>query len=418
MMRWQKPAVFLAGALIGGLALAFLAVLWRPELLAGRVAARQAALADGAGRVATGAEAGRAGAATGSAQESGSAGTATDPAAGAVDPALPVRQAAVSSYAEAVRRAAPAVVNVYAARIVTERLPRNILQDPFGELGPRYRQRLEQSLGSGVIVDASGQVVTNHHVIANAAAIRVQLADGREADAKVIGRDPDTDLALLRIDLRDLPAMELGRSSALRVGDIVLAIGNPLGLSATVTQGIVSATGRGQLGVAVFENFIQTDAPINVGNSGGALINTRGELVGINTAIIARNLGVEGIGFAIPVDLVRGVVGELVARGRVVRGWVGFDVANIDDATARAAGLARGGVVIVQLYQGSPAQQAGLQPGDLVTRIGGRAPASAQEVQVRIAASQPGTALLIGVQRGTQAADAQLQVVEQPPRQR
>ena len=418
MMRWQKPAVFLAGALIGGLALAFLAVLWRPELLAGRVAARQAALADGAGRVATGAEAGRAGAATGSAQESDSAGTATDPAAGAVDPALPVRQAAVSSYAEAVRRAAPAVVNVYAARIVTERLPRNILQDPFGELGPRYRQRLEQSLGSGVIVDASGQVVTNHHVIANAAAIRVQLADGREADAKVIGRDPDTDLALLRIDLRDLPAIELGRSSALRVGDIVLAIGNPLGLSATVTQGIVSATGRGQLGVAVFENFIQTDAPINVGNSGGALINTRGELVGINTAIIARNLGVEGIGFAIPVDLVRGVVGELVARGRVVRGWVGFDVANIDDATARAAGLARGGVVIVQLYQGSPAQQAGLQPGDLVTRIGGRVPTSAQEVQVRIAASQPGTALLIGVQRGTQAADAQLQVVEQPPRQR
>jgi S1-C subfamily serine protease len=418
MMRWQKPAVFLAGALIGGLALAFLAVLWRPELLAGRVAARQAALADGPGRAATGAEAGRAGAATESAQESGSAATATDPAAVAVDPAMPVRQAAASSYADAVRRAAPAVVNVYAARIVTERLPRNILQDPFGELGPRYRQRLEQSLGSGVIVDASGQVVTNHHVIANAAAIRVQLADGREADAKVIGRDPDTDLALLRIDLRDLPAIELGRSSALRVGDIVLAIGNPLGLSATVTQGIVSATGRGQLGVAVFENFIQTDAPINVGNSGGALINTRGELVGINTAIIARNLGVEGIGFAIPVDLVRGVVGELVARGRVVRGWVGFDVANIDDATARAAGLARGGVVIVQLYQGSPAQQAGLQPGDLVTRIGGRVPTSAQEVQVRIAASQPGTALLIGVQRGTQAADAQLQVVEQPPRQR
>ncbi len=424
MMRWQKPAVFLAGALIGGLALAFLAVLWRPELLAGRVAARQAALADGAGRAATGAEAGteagRAGAATGNAQESGSAGTATDSAAAAraLDPALPLRQAPVSSYAEAVRRAAPAVVNVYAARIVTERLPRNILQDPFGELGPRYRQRLEQSLGSGVIVDAAGQVVTNHHVIADAAAIRVQLADGREADAQVIGRDPDTDLALLRIDLRDLPAIELGRSSALRVGDIVLAIGNPIGLSATVTQGIVSATGRGQLGVAVFENFIQTDAPINVGNSGGALINTRGELVGINTAIIARNLGVEGIGFAIPVDLVRGVVGELVARGRVVRGWVGFDVANIDDATARAAGLARGGVVIVKLYQGSPAQQAGLQPGDLVTRIGGRAPTSAQEVQVRIAASQPGTALLIGVQRGTQSADAQLQVVEQPPRQR
>jgi S1-C subfamily serine protease len=396
MMRWQKPVIFLTGALVGGLALAFLAVLWRPELLSGRLAARQAALA---------------GAPT-------DAPTATDLGPGVPATAPPPSPAPLGSYADAVRRAAPAVVNVYAARIVTERLPRNILQDPFGEIGPRYRQRLEQSLGSGVIVDSAGQVVTNHHVIADAAAIRVQLADGREADAQVIGRDPDTDLALLKIMLRDLPTIELGRSSTLRVGDIVLAIGNPLGLSATVTQGIISATGRGQLGVAVFENFIQTDAPINVGNSGGALINTRGELVGINTAIIARNLGVEGIGFAIPADLVRGVVGELVARGRVVRGWVGFDLANIDDANARAAGLARGGVMILQLYQGSPAQQAGLQRGDLITRIGGKVPASAQEVQVRIAAMQPGTALLLSVQRGEQTADTQLQVVEQPLRQR
>jgi serine protease DegS len=401
MMRWQKPVIFLTGALVGGLALAFLAVLWRPELLNGRLAARQAALA---------------GASTAGASTADS--PATDLGPGVTATPSPPSPAPLGSYADAVRRAAPAVVNVYAARIVTERLPRNILQDPFGELGPRYRQRLEQSLGSGVIVDSAGQVVTNHHVIADAAAIRVQLADGREADAQVIGRDPDTDLALLRITLRDLPAIELGRSSTLRAGDIVLAIGNPLGLSATVTQGIVSATGRGQLGVAVFENFIQTDAPINVGNSGGALINTRGELIGINTAIIARNLGVEGIGFAIPADLVRGVVGELVARGRVVRGWVGFDVANIDDANARAAGLSRGGVVILRLYQGSPAQQAGLQPGDLITRIGGKIPASAQEVQVRIAAMQPGTALLISVQRGAQTADTQLQVVEQPLRQR
>ena len=401
MMRWQKPVIFLTGALVGGLALAFLAVLWRPELLNGRLAARQAALA---------------GASTAGASTADS--PATDLGPGVTATPSPPSPAPLGSYADAVRRAAPAVVNVYAARIVTERLPRNILQDPFGELGPRYRQRLEQSLGSGVIVDSAGQVVTNHHVIADAAAIRVQLADGREADAQVIGRDPDTDLALLRITLRDLPAIELGRYSTLRAGDIVLAIGNPLGLSATVTQGIVSATGRGQLGVAVFENFIQTDAPINVGNSGGALINTRGELVGINTAIIARNLGVEGIGFAIPADLVRGVVGELVARGRVVRGWVGFDVANIDDANARAAGLSRGGVVILRLYQGSPAQQAGLQPGDLITRIGGKIPASAQEVQVRIAAMQPGTALLISVQRGAQTADTQLQVVEQPLRQR
>ena len=404
MNPWQKAVIFLAGSLVGGLAIAFLAVAWRPELLADRLATRQAAAA----AAAAGATAPEDGTAAGP----GAASTPGDPAA--AEPASPVRQAPLGSYAEAVRKAAPAVVNVYAARIVTERLPRNLLQDPFGELGPRYRQRLEQSLGSGVIVDPSGQVVTNHHVIANAAAIRVQLADGREADATVIGRDPDTDLALLRIGLRDLPAIELGRSSTLRVGDVVLAIGNPIGLSASVTQGIVSATGRGQLGVAVFENFIQTDAPINVGNSGGALINTRGELVGINTAIVARNLGVEGIGFAIPVDLVRGVTGELVARGRVVRGWVGFSVEYLDEDRARAFGLPRGGIMVTRLFNGSPAAQAGLKLGDVITAVGGRAPTSAQEVQVRIAATPPGTALIFGVARGDLRDDVTLQVIEQP----
>ena len=403
MNPWQKAVIFLAGSLVGGPAIAFLAVAWRPELLADRLAARQAAAAAAAAGTAPPA---------GVAAAPGAAQTTAD--ADGTPPASPVRQVPLGSYAESVRKAAPAVVNVYAARIVTERLPRNLLQDPFGELGPRYRQRLEQSLGSGVIVDPSGQVVTNHHVIADAAAIRVQLADGREADATIIGRDPDTDLALLRIGLRDLPAIELGRSSTLRVGDVVLAIGNPIGLSATVTQGIVSATGRGQLGVAVFENFIQTDAPINVGNSGGALINTRGELVGINTAIVARNLGVEGIGFAIPVDLVRGVTGELVARGRVVRGWVGFGVEYVDENRARAYGLPRGGIMITRLFNGSPAAQAGLKLGDVITAVGGRVPTSAQEVQVRIAATPPGTALIFGVARGDLRDDATLQVIEQP----
>jgi len=403
MNLWHKAVIFLAGSLVGGLAIAFLAVAWRPELLADRLAARQAAAAAAAGGTAPPA---------GVAAAPVVAQTAAD--ADGAQPAPPVRQAPLGSYAEAVRKAAPAVVNIYAARIVTERLPRDLLQDPFGELGPRYRQRLEQSLGSGVIVDPSGQVVTNHHVIADAAAIRVQLADGREADATVIGRDPDTDLALLRIGLRDLPAIELGRSSTLRVGDVVLAIGNPIGLSATVTQGIVSATGRGQLGVAVFENFIQTDAPINVGNSGGALINTRGELVGINTAIVARNLGVEGIGFAIPVDLVRGVTGELVTRGRVVRGWVGFGVEYVDENRARAYGLPRGGIMVTRLFGGSPAAQAGLKLGDVITAVGGRAPTSPQEVQVRIAATPPGTALVFGVVRGEQRGDVALQVTEQP----
>ncbi|MFM7627765.1 MAG: S1C family serine protease [Gammaproteobacteria bacterium] len=404
MNRWQQALIFVAGALVGGLALAFLVVVWRPELMSGRLAAREAALA----AQGTGNDAG------GNAVERATTGSGV--ARGAADPGAltPVRQAPLGSYADAVRKAAPAVVNVYAARIVTERLPRDFVQDPFGDLGPRYRQRLEQSLGSGVIIDPSGEVVTNHHVIANAAAIRVQLADGREADATVIGRDPDTDLALLRIGLRDLPAIELGRSSTLRVGDVVLAIGNPIGLSATVTQGIVSATGRGQLGVAVFENFIQTDAPINMGNSGGALINTRGELVGINTAIVARNLGVEGIGFAIPVDLVRGVTGELVARGRVVRGWVGMNVEYVDENRARGYGLPRGGIMVTRLFNNSPAAQAGFKLGDVITEIGGRAPANAQEVQVRIAATQPGTALLFGVARGELTDKVALQVVEQP----
>ena len=397
MKAWHKALIFLAGAVVGGLALAFLIVAWRPELLADRLAARQAAPSMPV---------------PAAAQPGSGPSAATED--GALAPASPARQAPLASYADAVRKAAPAVVNVYAARIVTERLPRDLLQDPFGELAPRYRRRLEQSLGSGVIIDPSGQVVTNHHVIANAAAIRVQLADGREADARVIGRDPDTDLALLRIDLRDLPAIELGRSAPLRVGDVVLAIGNPIGLSATVTQGIISATGRGQLGVAVYENFIQTDAPINVGNSGGALINTRGELVGINTAIVGRNLGVEGIGFAIPVDLVRGVTGELVARGRVVRGWVGFGVEYVDEARARALGLPRGGIMVAQLYNGSPAAQAGLKLGDVITSVAGHAPASAQEVQVRIAATKPGTALIFGVARGEQQGDVALQVLEQP----
>ena len=247
---------------------------------------------------------------------------------------------AVNSYAEAVQRAAPAVVNIYTARLVTERIPPNAIEELFGDARPRYRQRVEQSLGSGVIVDHAAHVVTNHHVIATADLIRAQLADGRVAEARIVGRDPDTDLAVLKLDLKgNVPVMPLGHSDRLRPGDIVLAIGNPVGLSQTVTQGIVSATGRGQLGVATFENFIQTDAPINVGNSGGALININGELVGINTAVLAKNLGVEGIGFAIPVNLVRGVMSEILTKGRVVRGWIGILPTDIDDIEARRFNL-------------------------------------------------------------------------------
>jgi serine protease DegS len=318
------------------------------------------------------------------------------------------------SHAAAIRIAAPAVVNIYVRRVVNERVPRNFLQDPFGDFAPLYRRRMQQSLGSGVIIDPAGQIVTNHHVIDDAASIRVQLADGRVADAQVIGRDPDTDLALLEIDLPNLPAIRLGRSDQLAVGDVVLAIGNPIGLSQTVTQGIVSAVGRDQLGLATFENFIQTDAPINFGNSGGALINTRGELIGINTAVIARNLGVEGIGFAIPVNLVRGVVSEILSRGRVLRGWIGIAADTLTDVDRERLGIDKGGVLITSLASNGPAQRAGLRPGDVVVKFNDKVASTAREVLIGVADTSPGQTVTLEVLRGGQRGQARVSVEESP----
>lgn len=396
MNRAPSSLVFLAGSIVGGLALAFVAVVLWPDLLPRRETAQAAAAQ--------------------TAVAAGGARAAAKPARTAEEPAAPAdrRSEPPRSFALAVERAAPAVVNVYTARVVTERLYRGPLDDFFGDLGPRYRQRVERALGSGVIVDPRGYLVTNNHVIANADSIRVQLADGREAEATIVGRDPDTDLAVLRISLDKLPVMPLGRSDRLRVGDVVLAIGNPIGLSQTVTLGIVSATGRGQLGVATFENFIQTDAAINVGNSGGALIDTGGSLVGINTAVVAKNLGVEGIGFAIPVNLVRGVLQAIVAQGRVIRGWIGIAPEDISDEQARRLGLARGGVVIINLFVDSPARAAGLQPGDIVLAIDGVEVRSAQEALTRIAQLRPGRKVTLRVQRGAQLADLQVDVTERP----
>ncbi len=317
------------------------------------------------------------------------------------------------SYAAAVERAAPAVVNVYTARLVTERVAPS-LGELFGEFVPRYRQRIERTLGSGVIVDDSGHIVTNHHVIADADSIRVQLEDGRVADARIVGRDPDTDLAVLKIDLRPLPVVIFGRSDQLKVGDVVLAIGNPLGLSQTVTHGIVSATSRQQLGIAPLEDFIQTDAPINFGNSGGALVDSSGALVGINTAIVAKNLGVEGIGFAIPVNMVRGVLSEIIAHGRVIRGWIGIVPEDLTDEQARQVGLTQGGVVIANLYVGSPAQQAGLQPGDVLLAIDGAAPGGAQDALGRIASRKPGSSITLRGVRGGREFELRAQVGERP----
>ena len=404
MSGWQKAAIFVSGSVIGGLALAFMGVLgaylWRPELVTALISSPSAARPVQPSII------------------------EPDPTGGTevvVEPSVlapPAAREAAASYAAAVRIAAPAVVNLYVTRVATEPVLRTFLDDPFGEFAPRYRRRVEQSLGSGVILDPSGQIVTNHHVVDEAAAIRVQLADGRSAQAEIVGRDPDTDLAVLKIDLPDLPSMRLGRSDALSVGDVVLAIGNPIGLAQTVTQGIVSATGRDQLGIATFENFIQTDAPINPGNSGGALVNTRGELVGVNTAIIAKSLGVEGIGFAIPVNLVRGVVNEIVTRGKVLRGWIGVGTETIDEARARTAGFDGPVVRITRIAGGSPAQRAGLLPGDLIVGIEGKAPRSSREVQLRIADTSPGQTISIEVQRGNQRGETKIRVDEAPQKVR
>jgi serine protease DegS len=382
---------------VGGLALAFVLVLARPQLLLQRAASGAAAPASAPAAPA--------------ATPGPAAGGAAEPAATPLPPAE-----GAHSYASAVRRAAPAVVSVYTLKVVTERVQPSPLEQLFGDRWlPRYRQRVHRALGSGVIVDAAGHVITNEHVIAGAETIMLQLADSRVTQASIVGRDPDTDLAILRIRLKDAPVMPLGRSDHLQVGDEVLAIGSPLGLSQTVTHGIVSATGRGQLGVATFENFIQTDAAINEGNSGGALVNAGGELVGINTAVLAKNAsaaGVEGIGFAIPVNLARGVMQEILDHGRVIRGWIGIVPEDVADEQAQQLGLARGGIVVANLYVGSPAAAAGVRPGDIVLAIDGKGTKSAQDTLGQIASRRPGAKLRLKLLRAQSELDVNIEVGE------
>ncbi len=297
------------------------------------------------------------------------------------------------SYADAVDATAPAVVNIYTERRVVvpdvAGLPPQFAQ-LFGDVWPEYRERVERSLGSGIIWDVHGHIVTNYHVIERAAQIQVQLKDGRVAPAALVGVDRDTDLAVLKITLGTLPIMPLGRSDRLRVGEPVLAIGNPLGLGQTVTQGIVSATGRGQLGVTTFENFIQTDAAINFGNSGGALVDATGKLVGVNSAIAGRQAGIEGIGFAIPVDLVRGVVDAVLKDGKVVRGWIGVVPRDLTPDEVENSGLPDGSVLVRFVYQRSPADTQGVAGGDVITQVNGKPLRGAQDLLARVAMLKPG----------------------------
>lgn len=279
-----------------------------------------------------------------------------------------------ASYAPAVRRAAPSVVNIYTQKKLS-RSRHPLLDDPFFQRFFNNRdlpqqQRMQSSLGSGVIITADGYILTNNHVVSEADEIVVQLQDGREAMVEVVGKDPETDLAVLKVNLGQLTPINLGDPNQVNVGDVVLAIGNPFGVGQSVSQGIVSATGRNGLGLNTFENFIQTDAAINPGNSGGALVDAYGNLLGINSAILDRTGYSVGIGFAIPGNTAIKVLEDIIQHGRVIRGWLGVEATQLKRQAAVQLGLdPPSGLVITNIYQGSPAHLAGLLPGDVITRI-------------------------------------------------
>ena len=324
------------------------------------------------------------------------------------------------SYAGAVDTAAPAVVNIFTQKRVTERA-HPFLDDPFFRhfFGDRFgvpQERLETSLGSGVIASEQGYILTNNHVVTGADEIRVALRDGRSAQAAVVGTDPDSDLAVLRIELADLPVITLGQSDALRVGDVVLAIGNPFGVGQTVTSGIVSATGRKELGINVFENFIQTDAAINPGNSGGALINAYGELVGINTAIFTRSGGSQGIGFAIPISLAKDVMAQIIEHGRVVRGWLGVEIQDLTSELAESFRLpSTQGAIVAGVLRDGPADRAGLDRGDVITSIDGRPVSNVRDALELITRAAPGSSIAIAGIRSGESFSVQAEVGQRPP---
>ncbi|BAV34462.1 2-alkenal reductase [Sulfuricaulis limicola] len=325
------------------------------------------------------------------------------------------------SYAIAVDRASPAVVNINTAKVVTVR-PHPFFDDPAfrqffggGENLITPRKRIESSLGSGVIMSEQGYILTNHHVINGADAIQVSLQDGRMVQARVVGSDPETDVAVLKIDLQRLPVMTLGHSDSLRVGDVVLAIGNPFGVGQTVTMGIVSATGRNKLGINTFENFIQTDAAINPGNSGGALIDAEGNLVGINTAIFSRSGGNQGIGFAIPTSLAQSVMQEILEHGRPLRGWLGIEAQMITPQIARALELKdTAGVVVVGVVRGGPAHSAGLQPGDVLVALDGKKITEAREALLNISGHKPGSRVKMEILREGKSMMLEATAIERP----
>jgi len=326
--------------------------------------------------------------------------------------------ASVGSYSEAVRRATPSVVNIFSSKEI--RTPRHpLLNDPvfrrfFGDQLPDEAQRAS-SLGSGVIVSPGGYLLTNHHVVEAADEIEVALPDGKKLLAKVVGNDPETDLAVLRVDAENLPAITFGSSDSLRVGDVVLAIGNPFGVGQTVTAGIVSALGRTGLGINTFENFIQTDAAINPGNSGGALVDAGGNLIGINTAIFSRSGGSMGIGFAIPVSTAKMVLEQIVKNGAVTRGWIGVEVQELTPQAAESFKLGdTRGALIAGVLRGGPADKAGVKPGDVLYEIEGKPVADPSTMLNVVAALAPGAAAHMKLKRKGQDVDTDVTVGRRP----
>jgi serine protease DegS len=378
-MNKSQPLLFLFKAIVAGLAIAFVILLLRPDLLGQKrpiveiLQSQTTASGLGSGPV---------------------------------------------SYAVAVEAAAPAVANIYTTKIITERA-NPFFNNPFfreffgDQLAPR--QRLENSLGSGVIVSKEGYVLTNNHVVEGAAGIEVALHDGRSAEARLVGTDPESDIAVLKIELQDIPTITFSGKKALRVGDVVLAIGNPFGVGQTVTMGIVSATGRDRVGINTYENFIQTDAAINPGNSGGALIDAMGKLVGINTAIFSKSGGSQGIGFAIPTSIVKDIMGQIIESGHVSRGWLGIEGQDITPQLAESFNLQNiKGVIVAGIQRNGPAAKAGMRAGDVIIGINGETIADRRTVMDLIAQIKPGEKLSVKVLRAGKTVNLKAVVGERP----
>jgi len=326
------------------------------------------------------------------------------------------------SYSEAAKKAMPAVVNIYTMKAV--KVQQHPLRDDplfrffFGEQ-PEAQSQPSTNLGSGVIVSESGYILTNSHVVEAADGIEVALTDTRRVTAKVVGTDPESDLAVLKIDLPTLPAITFGAPDSARVGDVVLAIGNPFGVGQTVTLGIVSALGRSQLGINTFENFIQTDAAINPGNSGGALVDVNGNLIGINTAIYSRTPGGAslGIGFAIPVSTAKTIMEQIIATGSVQRGWIGVGVQDVTPEIAESFKIpGTRGTLITEVFRGTPADRGGVKPGDVLVAVDGKAVIDSASMLNLIAALKPGSETTLRLMREAKAVELRVTVGKRPPK--